>query len=211
MQKLVVIGAGGLGREVAWVIERINSVRPTFELMGFLDDDSSLHDTTICGAKVLGSSDDIPEGASAICAVGNNRIRYDKTRNLIARGIRLATVIDPCASVAPSAKIGAGSYIGIGATVSVDTELGASTIVNHHACIGHDVKSDDACQFCPGCCISGNCRFGKRVLVATLSGTIPGKRAGDDAVIGAGVVAYRDLDEGTVLANLNGIRNTARQ
>jgi len=38
MQRVVIVGASGFGKEVAWVIERMNGVSPTFEIVGFCDD-----------------------------------------------------------------------------------------------------------------------------------------------------------------------------
>ena len=38
MKKLIIFGAGGMGRETAWLVERINDVSPTWDLLGFMDD-----------------------------------------------------------------------------------------------------------------------------------------------------------------------------
>src|SRR6187399_252842 len=37
-RRLVIVGAGGFGREVVDVVDAINAVSPTYELHGFLDD-----------------------------------------------------------------------------------------------------------------------------------------------------------------------------
>ena len=39
MKNIVIIGAGDLGKEVVWMIEDINKRKPTYLIMGFLDDD----------------------------------------------------------------------------------------------------------------------------------------------------------------------------
>lgn len=41
MKDLYIIGAGGFGREVAWLVERINQINPTWNLKGFIDDNES--------------------------------------------------------------------------------------------------------------------------------------------------------------------------
>ena len=41
MKNLVIIGAGDFGREVSWVVERINAQTPTWNLLGFVDDSPS--------------------------------------------------------------------------------------------------------------------------------------------------------------------------
>ena len=38
MKNIVLYGASGFGREVAYIIERINKISPTYNLLGFLDD-----------------------------------------------------------------------------------------------------------------------------------------------------------------------------
>jgi hypothetical protein len=40
MRKLVIVGVGGFGREIAWLVERINAMEPTWELLGFIDDNA---------------------------------------------------------------------------------------------------------------------------------------------------------------------------
>ncbi len=42
MKELIIIGASGFGREVAWLVERINKVNPTWKQLGFIDDNESL-------------------------------------------------------------------------------------------------------------------------------------------------------------------------
>ena len=42
LKNLIIIGASGFGREVAWLVERINKVCPTWNLIGFLDDADDL-------------------------------------------------------------------------------------------------------------------------------------------------------------------------
>lgn len=206
MKKLVIVGAGGFGREVAWTVARINAGKPTFELLGFLDDNPALRNTSIDGNKVLGATDELPPDAAVFCAIGNNLFREKFLSGLLDKKVELATLIDPSATIAPTATIGGACYIGINAVVSVGAKLGIGTIVNHQSCVGHDVTIGDGGQLCPGSCISGNCRLGKRVMVATLAGSIPGRTIGDDATIGAGVVAYRDLDAEAVLASTAGVR-----
>lgn len=57
MKKLYIIGAGGFGREVAWLVERINEKAPTWDLQGFIDDNESIHGNVEDDYKVLGGCD----------------------------------------------------------------------------------------------------------------------------------------------------------
>lgn len=54
MRDIVIIGAGGIGREVAWIIEEINKVKPTWNIIGFADENSEMWDKELNGYRVLG-------------------------------------------------------------------------------------------------------------------------------------------------------------
>ena len=59
MNKLVIIGASGFGREVAWLVERINAVSHIWDLIGFIDDNKEIIGQDINGYKVLGTVDSL--------------------------------------------------------------------------------------------------------------------------------------------------------
>ncbi|MBR4172649.1 MAG: acetyltransferase [Kiritimatiellae bacterium] len=204
MKQIVILGAGGLGREIVWVIERIQQIRPTYEILGFCDDAPALKAGTCANYPLLGKLADatFPAGTSFFCAIGNNKIRKAVFAQAIEKGLVPETILDPTAVIAPNASLGTGSYVGIGSVVSVGAKLGTGTIVNHHVCIGHDVQAEDWCQFSPGVCISGECTLGEGVLVGTLGGTIQQRTIGPWATIGAGLVTLRDIPAETTRVRL---------
>jgi sugar O-acyltransferase (sialic acid O-acetyltransferase NeuD family) len=199
MRKLVIIGAGGFGKEVAWVVERINEALPTFELAGFCDDAEARREGLWGAYAMLGRVESVRDTLGAVgfvCAIGNNRERQAMAARARAAGHHAVQVVDPSAVVAPDALLGEGCYVGIGSVVSTGARSGAGVIVNHHVCVGHDVVVDDFAQLCPGVCVSGGCSIGEGALLGTNAGTIPLKRIGAWATVGAGVVALRDLADG---------------
>ena len=56
MKDIIIIGAGGVGKEVAFIIEQINIKTPKWNILGIIDDNESLWGTKINGYKVLGGS-----------------------------------------------------------------------------------------------------------------------------------------------------------
>ena len=205
MQRMVIIGAGGFGREAAWVIERINAAKPTFEVLGFCDDAADKQDGA-CGAyPLLGAFCKIKDLFGAVgffCAIGNNRVRQAVTAEARTLGHEPVTVADVNAVVAPDVKIGDGSFIGIGSVVSVGASIGEGVIVNHQVCVGHDVAVGGFAQLCPGVCVSGGCEIGEGALLGTLAGTIPLKRVGAWATVGAGVTTLRDVENGASIVRV---------
>ena len=205
MQRMVIIGAGGFGREAAWVIERINAVVPTFEMLGFCDDAADKNEG-FCGVyPLLGSTGKIKAQFGEVgffCAIGNNRVRRDVMANACAQGLEPVSVIDTTAVIAPGVRIGRGSFVGIGSVVSVGAVIGEGVIVNHQVCVGHDVTVGSFAQLCPGVCVSGGCEIGEGALFGTLSGAIPLKRVGVWATVGAGVTTLRDVADGATMARV---------
>lgn len=205
MKRVVIIGAGGFGRELAWIMARVNAASPRFEIVGFCDDAPDKQSGTWAEYPLLGRLTGLAPnfaGIGFVCAIGNNRIRQKVTCEAQALGYEPVSVIDPSAVVAPDVEPGAGSYIGIGSVVSCGCQLGAGVLINHQVCVGHDVTLGAYAQLCPGVCVSGGCEIGTGAFLGSLSGTIPLKRVGAWATVGAGVVALRDVGEGGNLVRL---------
>ena len=53
MKDLIIIGASGFGREVAWLVERINSKKKTWNLLGYIDDSEEMQNKTINSYPVI--------------------------------------------------------------------------------------------------------------------------------------------------------------
>lgn len=205
MRKLVIVGASGFGREIAWIVERINRVNPSWNILGFCDD-AAEKQNGICGAyPLLGKVENAAErGAECFfCAIGNNRARQAVTARAAAAGLEPVTLADPTAVTAPDAVIGAGGYVGIGSVVSTGARLGAGVLVNHQVCVGHDVTAGDFAQLCPGVCVSGGCAVGEGALLGSNSTVIPLKKIGAWSVLGAGTTALRDIPDGATIVRLS--------
>ena len=205
MRKIVIVGAGGFGREVAWVVERINKVQPTFEILGFCDDAPEKRAGMCDTYPLLGPSETVKARFGAVgffCAIGNNHTRQSVQATMQTAGHEPVTIIDPTALIARGVVIGLGSYVGINSVASVGVQMGEGVIVNHQVCVGHDVTLDDFAQLCPGVCVSGGCEIGEGALLGTLAGTIPLKRIGAWATVGAGTMALRDVADGAVVVRL---------
>ncbi|MFA7173778.1 MAG: acetyltransferase [Kiritimatiellia bacterium] len=199
MKRIIIVGAGGLGREVAWVIERVNQIRLEFELVGLCDDDLSRGADLAGIVPFLGSIKEVMAAYSEfgyICAIGSNRTRLELMRMFDSEGFKALPVVDPSAVVAEDAQVGAGTYIGINSVVSIRCCIGRGCIVNHNATIGHDVVLGDFAQVCPGVSVSGGCVIGAGALLGSNSCTIPCKSMGAWSTLGAGGVLLTDLEEG---------------
>ena len=120
VRDIMIVGAGGWGREAAWTLERINAREMTWNILGFADDDPAKATGSVEGYPLLGSvekaSHDHP-GAAVYIAIGDNAVRESIYRRL--RGHDFPVIIDPSADVAPTAEMRHGVFVGPQAVVSV--------------------------------------------------------------------------------------------
>lgn len=197
---LYIIGAGGFGRETAWLAERINAVSPVWEIRGFVDDDSSLHGMKSDGYRVIGCCDSLTgltEDFWVVCAVGNASARETIIRKLTGiPHMHFATLTDPSAELSQSVIVGEGCIICAGNILTVDIRIGNHTIINLDCTIGHDAVLRDFVTLYPGVHVSGNVTVGNTTEIGTGTQVIQGIRIGNESVIGAGAVVVKDIPDG---------------
>ncbi len=200
--KLVIIGAGGFGREAAWTAESAGH-----EIVGVCDDDAGAA-PRCAGRPFLGTVETavqegiIPADTGFFVAIGTNAVRHALFERALACGLAPVSVVSPQAVLAPGVAMGDGSYAGPGCVISVGTRIGRGVIVNNLASVGHDVTIGDFAQICPGAAISGGCVIGEEALLGTHATVIPLKRIGARATLGAGALALRDVPDGDSIVRL---------
>ena len=197
MNNLIIIGASGFGREVAWAVERQNKAKPTWNLLGFIDDNESIQGKEINGYKVLGKTEDVVNYSDVyfVCAVGASRIRekiisYVKEIN---PEIKFGIVIDPSVEMSNLVTIGEGSIICANTIITVNISIGNHVIINLDCTIGHDAILQDFVTVYPSVNVSGNTNIGHAAELGTGMQIIQGKTIGEGTIVGAGAVVVKDL------------------
>lgn len=209
MKKIVIFGAGGLGRETINLIQfRINGIYPnSYELLGFVVEEKYYKpDTVIDGYPLLGTEKWIIDHRDDVCcviAIGDYSLERERIFHMLDdSGVQLETLIAGNATVAPTASVGKGCYIGNGVLLSAGVVVGDGTFINSRCMFGHDVKIGDFCTFYPRATVSGYCAFGKHARIGGASYIVPHIKVGENAVIAAGSVVFSNVKAGTtVLGN----------
>lgn len=197
MKDLYIIGAGGFGREVAWLVERINDVSFEWSLKGFIDDDESIWGSKEDGYPVLGGCEYLKKigDVYAVCAVGSAKVRKKIINKLADSQVRYATLVDPSVIMSKRIRVGEGSIICAGTIITVDVIIGKHVIVNLDCTLGHDDIINDFVTMYPSVNVSGNVEIGECSELGTGAQIIQGKKIVPNTIIGAGAVVVKDIEE----------------
>ena len=199
MNDLIIIGASGFGREVAWLVERINKKCKEWNLIGFIDDNISIQGNVINEYRVLGTTDNIKDYPEAycVCAIGSSKVRSMIIEKVTQENpnIRFATLIDPTVEMSDLVEIGEGTIICAHTIITVNISIGKHVIINLDCTIGHDAVLKDFVTLYPSVNVSGASNIGKAVEMGTGMQIIQGKCIGEYSIVGAGSVVVRDLPE----------------
>lgn len=201
MRPLVIVGAGGFGRETVDVVRAINKAGPSAEwdLVGVIDDapsDVNLERLARMHVPYLGTVDDLTSrtGPAAVAVgVGNPVARAKVTARLDRMNSRYATLVHPTAVIGGDVKLGEGAIICAGASVGSNVALGRHVHLNPHAVIGHDSVLGDFVSVNPNATVSGDCCVGALVLLGAASVVLQGRQVGARSVVGAAACVVRDI------------------
>lgn len=198
LKNLYIIGAGGFGREAAWAIERINAVKPEWNIQGYVDDDSTLLGSSRSGYPVLGNIDylrELNDDYWVLCAIANAKARKRVVDTISQfEHLHFPTLVDPDAIISNhNVTIGEGSIICAGCILTVDIHIGKHNIIDVGSTIGHDASLNDFVTLYPSVNISGNVLIEDAVEIGTGTQVIQGKQIGQGSIIGAGAVVISNL------------------
>ncbi|MGL4992022.1 MAG: acetyltransferase [Sarcina sp.] len=198
MKDIVIIGAGGVGKEVSWIIDQINGVRKIYNILGFIDDNKDIWGKEILGYKVLGGLDFLEEinyKGCAVIAITNYIVKKNMVQRLSNLEIEFPIIKHPKVKIPESTIIGQGSIIYEGVIISPDVRIGSFVIVSPKCGIGHDSTIEDYVSLLWNVSISGNDYIEKGVLFGSASTIIQGKKVKKESIIGAGAVVVKDIEK----------------
>jgi sugar O-acyltransferase (sialic acid O-acetyltransferase NeuD family) len=192
-QKLIIISAGKLGREVHnWSLQAAQAGAP-WEVKGFLDDRGHALDDFPGRPPILGTADEycIQPDDVFLCAVAEPKLKQRYQELVEQRGGQFITLIHPSALVGLNTQIGAGSIICPFCQVSCDVRMGRGVFFGTNSNTAHDTEYGDFCQISGSCEINGNAILGRGVFLGSHATILPQTRLGDWSYVGAHSVVLR--------------------
>jgi sugar O-acyltransferase (sialic acid O-acetyltransferase NeuD family) len=206
---IVIIGAAGLAKELATLIDDVNAASdaPPWRLLGYIDADRSRVGELHGGYPLLGSDDDLLAwGAPVAAAFGIGwpaRLAAAHAALSAATHIAYPAIVHPTAVVHPGrVTLEEGVVATAGVVITTDVVVGARTFLNLQTAIGHDARIGVDCVLNVGVRVSGGVTLGDRCLVGSGAVILQGLTIGADAVVGAGAVVTRDVAAGETVAGV---------
>jgi sugar O-acyltransferase (sialic acid O-acetyltransferase NeuD family) len=206
-QPLLIIGAGGFGRETLEAVRTCNLVRPTWDVVGFLDDDSALQQRDVDGVPVVGRVDDLGRhpSAAAVVTIGNPTDFTWRRRIVDRLGLpsgRWATVVHPAASIPASASVGPGTVVLAGVVATTGVQIGAHVAVMPSVVFTHDDVIGDFATIGSGARLAGAVTVGEGAYIGAGALIREHCRIGEWALVGMGAGVTADVPSGEVWAGL---------
>ncbi len=198
MRDLLFLGAGGFAREAVDTARAANEAQPAFDLLGFLDDDTSLWGTTVQGLPVLGATSqvaDYPDAALVACP--GSPSNYFSRKQLVERlGLpadRYVTVIHPATALSSSTEIGAGTVILAGVVTTASVRIGNHVAIMPGVVLTHDATVSNFVTFGAGAKLAGRVTVEEGAYIGAGSLVREDCRIGAWSLIGMGSVVLGDV------------------
>ncbi len=204
MKRLVIVGAGGFGREMFAAAREAIGHGEDFAVAGFLDDNPHALDGFPGYPPLLGSLSDYEFGADDVfvTAVGSIPVRRRLAAQIEKRGGAFATVVHRSAVIGPNVSIGEGSFIAPNVSITADVSIGRHVCVFHNTSIGHDTAVEDFAHIYAQCSVGGSVRIASGANIYPGSVITPRRKIGEDAVVGVLSAVFADVPPHmTVLGN----------
>lgn len=201
---LVIVGAGGFGRECLDIVEALVAGGAAYEFLGFTDDGGG--DTALLtrrGARCLGPIAESTRLARYfVIAIGHGATRRTIDESLTAQGMQSPVLVHPHATIGSDCRVSPGTILNAGARVTTNISLGRHVQVHANATVGHDAELADYVSVFPGATVSGSVQLSTGVTVGTGANVLPGVTIGAHAFVGAGSVVIHDVEPGATVAGV---------
>lgn len=201
MKHLLIVGAGGFGREMFAAARGADGFGTQFDIRGFLDARPGALASFHGYPPVVGNpADYVPQPDDIlITALGDIASRRKCAEALAARGAAFATIVHRTANIGPNVTIGEGSFIAPCVTLTADIAVGRHACVFHNTSVGHDSVLGDFSHVYAQCAVGGGVVIGEGARVFPGSVIVPRRRLGADATVAAGSTVFLNVPAGTTV------------
>jgi len=194
MKDLVILGTDVHGLEMAEIVERVNRVIPTWNLLGYIAADAKKVGQELNGYPVLGTTEKLGELPN-VCFVP----AYGAGWKMEVPRERLVSLIDPSAFVSRMAQIGVACVIFPNCYVGLRARIGDYVFCLSGCSINHDDVIEDRVVLASGVHLAGHTHVEAECYLGQGCTVRQHIRIGRGSLIGMGAVVVKDVPPNTVM------------
>ena len=201
MKHLLIVGAGGFGREMFGAAREAVGYGTEFDIKGFLDARADALAGFQGYPPVVATPDGYEIGPDDvfITALGDIAARRRCAKLIERRGGKFIAVVHRTASLGPGVRVGEGSFVAHNVVLTADVAVGRHACVFHNTSIGHDTALGDFSHVYAQCAIGGAVRIGEGAAVYPGGRIVPRRTVGEGAVVGIGSVVVLNVPAHTTV------------
>jgi sugar O-acyltransferase (sialic acid O-acetyltransferase NeuD family) len=197
VKSVVIVGAGGFGREVLEILKEHNRISKAWNILGFIDENKELYGKMLNGYRVLGGLNWLRkhnnDNLGCVCAISTCETRKRVVEKLHEIGVSFYNAVHPSVIMSEFVELGQDVIICAGVILTVDIKIGDHVHINLNCTIGHDVVIERYCTINPMVAINGNDHLGEGVYVGSGATFVQQVSVGSWTTIGAGAVVIEDI------------------
>ena len=190
---LVIVGNGGLSREIRHLVRAIDPDGVRFDFKGFIGAVGEQAEGTLMDDNALAESKD---RLYVVIAIGHpptvQRLYQAFKKN---PHLSFPNIIHPENHIPERTILGEGNVMFPGSHVSTDVRIGDTNVIYPFNFIGHDSTIGSHCLITPHCSVSGHVEISDSCLLGTGCRLLPQVRIADGTRIGSGAVVHRSIQE----------------
>ena len=207
MNDIVIIGAGGMARDVRFLIEELNTVKKQFNFLGYIIKDLKSISSNDYIDKVIGDYNWFKgkKNISVVIGIGNPVKRMTCVNEIekISTNIVFPSLIHPSVIYDKSSiMIGKGVLICAQVILTVNVKLNNFCLINYNSSIGHESIIGKGTVVNPSSTISGGVKIDDQVLIGAGSTILQYLKIGKKSVVGAGAVVVKSISENVTVMGI---------
>lgn len=190
MKDIVIIGAGGMGREIKDIVKAINNVKPVWNILGFYDDAYISSYIVSDNFRCLGTIEDLQSQKSkninVVFGIADREVVSSIVEQLQDKNnFNFPNIIHPSVEINTPLTMGIGNVLAFGTFLSCDISIGNYNFLNTSVSFGHDVQIANFNAFMPRTQISGNVIIGSLNFFGMNSAVVQNKSIGSNNIVNA--------------------------
>lgn len=198
--KIAIIGAGGFGREVKWLIDSINLQKKQWDFIGYYDDDlgerKNIEQKLVLGS--IGELNNVDESLAVVIAIGNPKIKKKIVEQINNSNLYFPSLVHPNCLIGNNVTIGQGAVICANNILTCDIIIEDFVTLNLACTVGHDAIIKSYCSIMPTVNVSGEVFMEECVYVGTGAKIINQINIGFHSTIGSGAVVIKDVPRNSI-------------